>query len=510
MHWYSARIFARFFCLIGLMSLFIPCALAVAKPPQSANLEWHISPTQINILVHDRQPLEILDAAARSLPGASWQVDNPGLAIITTEPDEGTVLEALAPGTVAVIATLDGVEHRLEIKIWPDALPRGTVKFSVPALGRSVEIMPAYPAGNSDVDIFSLEQDSRNTYVRGFSAKGIQRSLWTLPGYAGKLEIVCGDMLGGLLFSAVSPDSYTLYSVAPEGKLRWKHSFAGIRKGHTINYQGMLYLLNQSPDGFAATITAWDEETGDLRFTLPLPGSVGRELNLKNAVSGIICVPGNSSSGPMRVITSNLFTNIDGDAYVAFTHNEWTVGAEECNVGPLLDTSSVFFDGQNDLVLWRIHPDGEYESFVIDTVKLDHLKFGEAFRTLSPTGAIIPDGLNGVLLSVRAVPAQVLRNVPARESDFVYRITEQAGVAYKMALPAFDGPLHDAMVLGENDTGFATRGRTLLKFDVRTGAEIWRRDLPGVTEVYAALADGGIMVRVADSAPIAVAPPAKK
>ena len=67
-------------------------------------------------------------------------------------------------------------------------------------------------------------------------------------------------------------------------------------------------------------------------------------------------------------------------------------------------------------------------------------------------------------------------------------------------LPAYEGPLKDEMVLGENDRGFATRGSLLVAFDVREGTESWRHDthVRGI-EVFAALADGGCLVQTPDA-----------
>jgi hypothetical protein len=129
---------------------------------------------------------------------------------------------------------------------------------------------------------------------------------------------------------------------------------------------------------------------------------------------------------------------------------------------------------------------------------------------ISPTGGIIPDGFGGVLLSVRSVPAVVLRNINVPPAEFVYRITSEGGVAYKFPLPTYQGPRHDEMVLGEKDTAFVTRGGFVIKFDVRTGAELWRRELEGPAELIAALADGGAIVKIYSGKPIRVSAPEKK
>jgi len=114
---------------------------------------------------------------------------------------------------------------------------------------------------------------------------------------------------------------------------------------------------------------------------------------------------------------------------------------------------------------------------------------------LAPTHAIIPDGLGGVLLSVRRLP-EARQGVPSRSTEFVYRLDGDGKLVFKMPLPVYEGPLKDGMVLGENDRGFATRGSLLIAFDIHDGTESWRYDthVRGI-EVFAALADGGCLVQ---------------
>jgi outer membrane protein assembly factor BamB len=90
----------------------------------------------------------------------------------------------------------------------------------------------------------------------------------------------------------------------------------------------------------------------------------------------------------------------------------------------------------------------------------------------------------------------VLEDVHGLPDEMIYRVDEGGEVAYKLPLPKYAGPLHDEMVLGERELGFATRGGFLIAFNVKTGKEIWTWDsyTPGI-EVFAALANGGCMVQ---------------
>jgi hypothetical protein len=146
------------------------------------------------------------------------------------------------------------------------------------------------------------------------------------------------------------------------------------------------------------------------------------------------------------------------------------------------------------LILWQVHPDGTHRETEIEQVTSAG-RSSAPVPLIAPTRAIIPDGLGGVLLSVRRLP-DAREAAPAHSVEFIYRVDSDGKLVYKLPLPAYLGPLKDEMVLGENDRGFATRGSVLFAFDVRQGTESWRHDthVYGI-EVLAALADGGCLVQ---------------
>jgi outer membrane protein assembly factor BamB len=456
---------------------------------------WHISPVQINILTDEVRPLQLLDDSRHELKGATWVVDDPELATLVEE--EGhEVLHPKRAGTVRVTAVRDGESRTREITIWAGPkLPMGTIKWSLKPLGRSLDQIPASPVGGGP-DLFALSQDSSATYLQGLSGDGIQLSFWTLPESTRRVEMICTDDLGGAIIAAQHQDSYTIYVVGKDGKLRWRHAFAGIRVGYALNYEGLLHLLNQSADHKSSTLTVWDEAAGTERFTLTPPESHENELNVQSVGGRLRCVPGRSISNLLESKTSGLFVNTDGDAYLAFTLFSWTVAAGKCAAGSEVDPRNVSFSQSDKTVLWRIHPDGSYKETIVEQMQRANLPQSTPMPVASPTGAIIPDGFGGVLLSMRWVHSEVMHNVPVRADQFVYRITQDGEIAYKFPLPQFAGPLHDAMVLGELDTGFATRGGLLIAFDVKDGSEAWRWDSgASEIEVFAATAGGGCAVR---------------
>ena len=146
-------------------------------------------------------------------------------------------------------------------------------------------------------------------------------------------------------------------------------------------------------------------------------------------------------------------------------------------------------------MLWQIHPDGTYRSTIVEDSK-NNRPLSESVSVASPTGSIIPDGLGGVLLPIRLSHNAIVENVNGSPDELIYRIDENGEVVYRFPLPKYDGPLHDEMVLGEDELGFATRGTLLIAFNVRNGKEMWRwnSNTPDI-EVFAALANGHCLVQ---------------
>jgi hypothetical protein len=319
--------------------------------------------------------------------------------------------------------------------------------------------------------------------------------LWTLPETVPDVSFLCSEDAGGVIVSASRGDSYNLYVVGKDGKLRWHHIFAGVRKGHALDSHGLLHLLNESTDGTTASLAVWDEVAGAEKFTLKIPPSHERELNVQRSGDNLVCALGREELHDLRTTTSRLFVNTDGDAYAAFAQNEWKIEADKCTNGALLDPREVHFSRDDKLVLWRIHPDGTYRSTIVDGQKADSAAFSLPVLVMSPTGSIIPDGMGGVLLSVRWTHTDIPQKARGPADEFVYRITEDSEMAYKFPLPKYSGPLHDEMVLGENDAGFVTRGSILVAFDLKDGREKWQWDSGGAEiKIHMATSGGGCVV----------------
>lgn len=457
---------------------------------------WRISPERINIQVEEDRPLQALDDDAQELNGVKWFIDNSALADLM-ENGNRIILHAKAPGTVRVTAMYDGASRFEEVVIWPlgQKIPPGKTHWGMHPIGRELGDISAVPTPEGP-NTFSLEQTpGGRTYLRAVADDGIQIWNWLLPETTHDVDLVCGDWLGGALISANSKDSYTLYTVGKDGKMRWRRTFYGVRKGHAYNLEHLTHILTQSGDGTTATLSAIDAETGELKFDLPVPESIERLANIRRDGAKFVCSQ-NSDLHPIRALTSGLFVSIDGFAYLAFSRAERELKAASCTPGTAIPPREIQASSTERLVLWQIHTDGTHRETVAEESQTSH-SLSEALSRTYPTGSIIPDGSDGVLLSVRKsedVPGTTVHVLP---KEFVYRLDQEGKVVYRFSLPAFSGPLHDDMVLGDgNAQAFATRGGLLVVFDVAEGKEAWRwNSYTDGIEVVAALANGSCLVQ---------------
>lgn len=481
---------------ILLVTVFVAIFSAGSRGQEEAG--WRISPEKINLQAGTSRTLQILDDNAQELRGALWSVDQPDLGEIREE-NGHVAMYAKAAGTVHVSASLRGETRTREIRIWPadQPMPKGITAWGMHPIGREIGDLPAVPGAGSVVT-FSLEQTARgNTYLRGVDDEGIQEWAWLMPEETREAELICGDWLGGALVGANRNDSFTLYVVGNDGKLRWDRAFAGKRKAHAYNLDHLLHIVTQSADGTFATVTGLDGVTGEQRFELPIPASHEQMNHVRRKGTGFVCAADNTNSPAMTTV-SGLFVNIDGLAYVAFAHSDWTLTTGACAAGAAMSPRDVTLAGEQRLTLWQIHPDGTRRETVIEMTEA-RAQSSALVTSLSPTREIIPDGLGGVLLSVRQSP-DAREATPHSSQEFIYRLDDEGKLLYKLLLPAYAGLLKDSMVLGENDRGFTTRGSLLIAFDVREGKELWRWDsgVRGI-EVFAALADGGCLVQTPEA-----------
>lgn len=470
-------------------------AISSARLAAQEDTGWRISPERINIQMGNDRALQLLDDAAQERHGATWTVNNPDLADIREEGGYA-VLHAKAVGTVLVTATVGEETRTREIVIWSALRPiaRGTTTYGLHPIGREIGDLPAVPTADGP-NIYSLEQTpGEDTYLRADREDGIQMWTWKMPEQTHDVSLVCGDWTGGALISADRADAFTLYAVGKDGKTRWQHTFQGVRLSHASNLEHLEHVVSQSKDGTATTLTGLDETSGDVKFTLPLPASHQHDKNVREDGSSLRCAAG-SSTKAVKAEFSRVIVNMDGLAYIAFRQSEWTLDGGDCKAGVAVDAHTLTLTRDDKIVLWQLHPDGTYVGFTVEENKLKQAQAAPLNITY-PTPSLLTDNMNGTLIPVRTSHALAGTDINDAPDEFIYRVSPDGELLYRMALPKYPGELHDDVVIGSNELGFATRGGVLIAFNVREGTELWRWD-SNTTDlsVLAALADGSVLVQ---------------
>lgn len=477
-----------FFVLFVLNFVLPPCPLCYG---QQTGSHWNISPQGINITVGSERRLQALDSIAQEQHGLIWAVDDPELAEIY-ENNGIAVLTAKAVGTVRVTASLGGETHSLDVKIWPLMLrlPGGTTNWGTGPIGRDVGDLPAVPTPGGP-NIYSLEQAPEgSTYLRAFASDGIQTWTWLMPEQTHNVELICGDWLGGAVISADRDDSYTLYVVGKDGKLRWKHTSEGVRNSLAIGTDHLLYLMTQSQGKTSANLNIFDEADGTAKFQFAVPPSFEKQTGVIRNGSNFICSD-SANSAALPIAVTRVIVNMDGYAYIAFTRRARSLAVSSCKTGTAVASSKLKRTREDRLILWQIRQDGSHRESEVETVREDQ-EIAKADDEIFPTRAIVTDNMNGIL-----IPVRVSHSSGALPDDYVYRISDQGELLYKFPLPKYStGSLHDEMVIGTDNTGFATRGATLVAFSIKTGRELWRWNSQSTDiTVFAALADGSCDVQ---------------
>jgi outer membrane protein assembly factor BamB len=296
------------------------------------------------------------------------------------------------------------------------------------------------------------------------------------------------------VISANHTNSYTLYVVGKNGTLRWAYESPGLRKGLAITVEHVLHLLSQSADGTVASVAGFDEASGAKAYELHLPDSYETLAELRKSGADFVCAAASVSSA-LPINVTGLFVNMDGNAYVGFSRRVATLRTAACTPGSDVNAREIRVTRAETLMLWQIHPDGTYRTTVIETFSGDQ-PLSSPVATSSPTHEIIPDNMYGILMSVRVAHRPNWGGIAGTAEEFVYRLDPAGDLIYRFPLPQYAGPLRDEMVIGENDVAFATRGGSLIAFDIGTGKPLWTWDsrTPEISVVMA-LANGGCAVQ---------------
>lgn len=455
-------------CLVPALSL-------LAQEPIHG---WAISPQMINLSSGDSQRFQVLDDHGQQMQGVTWSVDEPDVAYVDAE--EVRLVSEKA-GTVQLTATFGGQSKSIPVRIWEGQAPTNLPRSALPALGTLTERIKTFKQDSEGPEQFMLDQTDSVTYVRAFTDDGIQTSVTAIPSTPHLLKFLCGDPSGGVIVIDRLPASYVLYGINGSGKLVWSYSGDATEKSHALAFNNTLFLVEQQ-DHTNTRVVGLDELSGREKFRLPLPKSREEYVGFTVSDHVMTCSPGVRQVREPGIFLSNLFVNIDGRARFAFTQSSIILRAPSCKAGEIIPSGDVRAIADDVLHLWKIDADGHYTEAEIEARHFDAITRTMATEVPAPTGELIDDGSNGVLLSVQirlrsTVPALVQKKC----KEFIYHFTADDKLDYKVALPeyAYDGQSSDKIGISEfreSELAFVARGSIVIAFNIESGVERWRWD----------------------------------
>jgi outer membrane protein assembly factor BamB len=458
--------------------------------------DWAISPWIQNMVVGESSPLQILDDQWRDLAGAQWSVSDDNLAQIY--PDEQrkniVIVQALAPGEVTLRASLNGQTHSITVNIWPEHLPPDHhVKWDSIAFGKGINEVKAMRYSLDQPALYMASQAGSIVVVHAVDMDGLQYWSWIIPESQGNAaKLLCADDHGGIIVKLQRAHDYVIYDLSASGELKWTYVGRDKLQSHALGYDETLYLVEAGPGHVQVKLVALDGTQGEEKFSHSVPESAVTRINL--AREAFLCIAGFHVQVPQAAMFSRLLVNTDGNAYFAFTVTLWNLQGVNCTPETALHAADIRQHHDNSLFLWKISPDGALVSTLVQRDQGENRPPDDLAPLTLPTGDLIPDGDGGVLLAVRQVPARPLGS-PVVRHDYVYRITDEGKLAYKLALPDFAGlRVDDGMVLNDENQACTTIGGVVLCFNSISGKELWRYDTgtAKVTIVFAA-EDGSVV-----------------
>jgi hypothetical protein len=141
-----------------------------------------ISPTTATLLVGESQSFQAVDRPGHLQTNVSWSVSGPGIS----RAQDGSELFFTAPetGEFHITARAAGDSAEASVKVLAGkSLPTGSAKWSAPAYPgcKLLEIVPAVPSA-SGIDVYESDNCEDGTYLRAFTADGIQKSRHKISG----------------------------------------------------------------------------------------------------------------------------------------------------------------------------------------------------------------------------------------------------------------------------------------------------------------------------------------
>ena len=482
-----------------------------------------VTPSQMTMLVGNKQSIQLLDENGVTLTNVTWAVNDPSIAqIIPPANGQPTLLQADALGITTLIGGYGNRTGTAQVTVLAagSALPIGAIQWDVPSLGSAgiSKSVQSVRVDENTPDLY-IEDDGaygNNGAIRALTADGQQKWIWP-PTSSDKFPVLlAADDQGGAIYGANQDTPGPFNSFCYLGRMdetgneTWQYQTESCFGEIAIGPDGTIYLVDETS---STVITALDPNTGQAKFTVPLPGTgqggVSSDYVVLNDpnyttppgyVGGWYCSPGSSivnSSGPATPSGHGAMSvGSDGTIYVPFTTFTGSFDAEPCDSSPDpnhpgyphgVRSTDGTWSKSDSLQLMVIHPDGSYSTQPMDSVSSSGTGLNPGFGLFeSAIGRAISDGQGGAL-------------VPVSSTQALYHYTGSG--TSKLGLPiiprtAIPFALDDPMLLGQDGTAYliGSSGNsyddTVAAIDTTSGSVKWTAS-PGLFSQFPSLSTVG-------------------
>lgn len=438
------------------------------------------------MVVSQTQQFTAVDELGRPRSDAAWTISDTSLASITT--DSSPTLTALAVGQVTLTATVQSKTVQVQLNILAGtSLAPGTVLWSAPAVPgfSTLGIIQAVPSAGNTPDLYSIGSDSNgNNLITAFTSDGQQ--LWQAnvgpaapspDGFGGVLATSTSGLYPYITTTVSDLDGVT-------GTQVWSYTTSAQTRTNAIRQDGAVFHVETTaPDANnfnsdSSSLVALEGTVGTPLLRVPLPSGTVKVFDC----NGILFQ--NSTIGPN--IISDPMIDSDGTVSVAIEVETEIANGVDCIGGP----TSVPYT--STLSLFRLNPDGSTSLTPIRTNTEDLATATSGRLPRAWPWQVIPDGQGGSLVawtdySSQQAPDYVTRIGPSGQNDYPFPSLFQT---------------ISPLVLGENNTAYATDTVDVLAFNIISGQVIWTYQVPDpnndVADIVSSSAGGGLVAKYAD------------
>jgi len=443
-----------------------------------------VQPNEAILPVGAAQSFQILDAQGREVRSDDWSVSDATVAALTIE-DGRAVLVGKSPGPV--VLTGSGARTTEVVVPGQGAVIQDAQQAWIlrPTDGRFTHLVWSTSAwgASSEAENFTetapwyyyQDDGPRSAHVRAIRHDGLQVWQWPNPPSPEVPHLICGDFFGGvLLYVGDNFWNRVLVSVDASGRERWRVSLPGMRTtGVNITPEGVVFVVQNNRG--VSRIVGVDGRTGAQVFShaLDTGEEVRRNVELR-AADKVVCVPGKETSLPSSLFPTDIIT-VDATNF-AYSYLSLVIDGGDCTAGAVLAPSDLRIHVVQRLVMVDIG----YRMKTSETTIEESTRDGDAATTpveaTYPTGNLIPgsgsDG-TGNILAVRKT-RRYWPSTGIAVGELLYRVDGARKVKFRMDLPLAWNGRGWSTLLGEDNVGFTSGGKTVIAFNTITGAELWR------------------------------------